>query len=301
MLRKKALFKQLPVNSNSTVGKIYLSGITNYPISYSDNPLIMSNNTEYVPLQMCLLRENAPSLLYRRKEAPESFKAFVKQNAQETIKNIVSNINHCELSSYISTFCNHEIRRSRRHYSTYLGESLSYPCYPVLVESGNNRVRCNFFDLLSCDERIEPLPYVLPVVRKKDFNYIRLKWIATGAIDIDKIIVFVADSLHRTGGTTNVIKNFYRSVILPRIKSTGVLAYIVPQEFMLSSCFINNSIDFGDMTLFQRKGYIEDIKLHILKDLLKPKENIKLDPNFDLGCSVDSITSTDFNITSTVV
>lgn len=99
------------------------------------------------------------------------------------------------------------------------------------------------------------IPHVLAVIRPEHYLQAKLKFLLTGKIDMDKVVILIDNQLDGTEFPVAGFKSLYKAV-KSQILETNAQIYRVPLEFIQKNCFIPK-FELKEKNVLKRKQEIE--------------------------------------------
>lgn len=100
-------------------------------------------------------------------------------------------------------------------------------------------------------------PYILPVILPENLIYQKLHILATGKIDLTKVVLLVDGQLEMTDFPLKSLKALYKS-IKPTLETYGFDIWKVPSDFIIDNCFLGKFTVPGK-TIMQKKKEISTL------------------------------------------
>lgn len=111
------------------------------------------------------------------------------------------------------------------------------------------------FSLYRYISNSEYIPHVVAAIRPEHYLQIKLKFLLTGKIDMDKIVILIDNQLDTTLFPSPGFKALYKAV-KPQILETNAQIYRVPLEFIQENCFLPK-FELKEQNIVKRKQEID--------------------------------------------
>jgi hypothetical protein len=128
------------------------------------------------------------------------------------------------------------------------------------------------YTLVIEDEKSEPVPYIVAVVRREDYVYQRLHYLIHNTLDPRRVIIFVDKSFQRRVlGISPIVKRFYTRFLKPVIDAAPCPAFYVSHEFLEEHC---TTREFTAETSIIKRG--KQTKALLVEALGDPEKGVDL-------------------------